>query len=362
MQMKRILIVFANPRGTDPLRLSTEDRAVRECVALSRNRDNLLLEFRHAATTHDVRRALLEQNYHLVHFSGHGTGKGLALENELGEMQIVPQTALAELLSAHSPPLECVILNACYTQEQGNLVSLHVPYTIAIGGPISDPAAIEFVRGFYDAIGAGKDIEFAYQEGCRAVKLVGLKEASAPVLLKSLQEEVREFFRACFPQFAQKSSTSLPSWLQGDCLKVFQAGIERARLSRFGQLTTRHILLALLELENGISAEAISHLGGNVERIAEGISNSIENAPGLLRRVEPTVSVRAIVQSLEDLCSNERLDRLDDGRILQVALEREPESVTIAELLSDLQCDKEQLLQAIVQVRAGRALTPRRKS
>jgi len=38
-------------------------------------------------------------------------------------------------------------------------------------GPISDSAAIEFSRGFYDAIGAGRDIEFAYEEGCRSVDL-----------------------------------------------------------------------------------------------------------------------------------------------------------------------------------------------
>jgi hypothetical protein len=40
-----------------------------------------------------------------------------------------------------------------------------------MNGPISDKAAIEFSRGFYDAIGAGKDIPFAYEEGCRRVDL-----------------------------------------------------------------------------------------------------------------------------------------------------------------------------------------------
>jgi hypothetical protein len=38
-------------------------------------------------------------------------------------------------------------------------------------GQISDFTAMEFARGFYDAIGAGRGIDFAYEEGCRAVEL-----------------------------------------------------------------------------------------------------------------------------------------------------------------------------------------------
>jgi hypothetical protein len=47
---------------------------------------------------------------------------------------------------------------------------------------ISDDAAIEFTRGFYDALGAGKSIEFAFDEGCRNIRLTGLSDDFAPVL------------------------------------------------------------------------------------------------------------------------------------------------------------------------------------
>jgi hypothetical protein len=36
---------------------------------------------------------------------------------------------------------------------------------------IPDGAAIEFSRGFYDALGAGKGIENAFDEGISAMKL-----------------------------------------------------------------------------------------------------------------------------------------------------------------------------------------------
>jgi hypothetical protein len=38
-------------------------------------------------------------------------------------------------------------------------------------GPISDLGAIEFSRGFYDALGAGMDIAEAHEEGMTCVDL-----------------------------------------------------------------------------------------------------------------------------------------------------------------------------------------------
>ena len=177
-----ILAVFANPIGSDYLRLGAEDRVINECIQLSVYRDNITLEILHAATIHDIRRKLLTKEYKIIQFSGHGTGRGLALEDALGNPILVEQEALAEFLSAYSPPIECVILNACYTEDSGKLISLGVPYTIGMDGAISDDAAKEFARGFYDAIGANKSIEFAFQEGYRTVKLMGLFEGFVPIL------------------------------------------------------------------------------------------------------------------------------------------------------------------------------------
>jgi hypothetical protein len=182
VEQTKVLAIFANPTGSSPLRLVAEDRVIRECVTRSRYRENISLEIRHAVTIHDLRRALLEGDYRMIQFSGHGTGQGLAFEDEQGQVRLVPPRALAELLAAYSPPIECVILNACYSSVQGQLVSSGVPYTIAIDGPISDAGATEFTRGFYDAIGAGKDVKFAYQEGCRTMRLMGLPNGAVPTL------------------------------------------------------------------------------------------------------------------------------------------------------------------------------------
>lgn len=183
----RILVVFANPKGSDPLRLGEEDRIIRECIRKARNRDNLHCEILHAARAKDVQLALVEDNYHVVHFSGHATPSGnLAFEDEAGKPKLISQQALANLL-ANFDSIECVILNACYTVKQGQLLSLGVPFTIAMDGPISDDAAKHFTRGFYDTIGAGRDYRLAYKMGCSAIAIEapeGLSEALKPKLFE----------------------------------------------------------------------------------------------------------------------------------------------------------------------------------
>lgn len=179
----KVLFVCANPDRTDRLRLDREARALREAIDLSDHRDDIELIVREAATVHDLRRALLKETPSIVHFSGHGTSKGIVLENESGNPQVVSQEALAKLFKMFSPPLLCVLLNACYSSSQGELVSLGVPFTVVMDGPVFDKACIEFSRGFYDAIGALAGIERAYQLATIGVELAGLSNGFVSRLL-----------------------------------------------------------------------------------------------------------------------------------------------------------------------------------
>ena len=166
----KVLVVFSNPHGTDPLRLHTEERVIRESIALSQNRNNISLTTCPAATIHDLSRALLNGTFQVIQISGHGSGSGLILETEQGGQYLVHEPTLAELFQEYSSTTQCVILNACYSISQGSLISLGIPYTIAMEDALNDVAAIEFSRGFYDALGAGKSVDFAYREGRRRIK------------------------------------------------------------------------------------------------------------------------------------------------------------------------------------------------
>ena len=183
-KIQRVLLVCANPRGTDPLRTAEEDRTLRESIQLSANRDKIQVDTLSAATIDDLRRALLRNKYDVVHFSGHGTNTGLVFEDANGKLMVPSSSALSDLLARRQ--VKTAVLNACYSLSVGKITSIGLDYTIASTGPISDPAAIEFTRGFYDALGAGLPVPEAFDEGLSSAKLKNLKIDS--ILLPRGQE------------------------------------------------------------------------------------------------------------------------------------------------------------------------------
>ncbi|KAJ4456769.1 putative tetratricopeptide repeat protein [Paratrimastix pyriformis] len=186
-EMKKVLVVFATPKDVPSLRLGTESKLIEESLQRSRYRDFFSVEVRHAATIHDVRRALLDVSYWIIHISCHGTKDGrLVLENEMGSLDVVPEEAFAEILASNRP--ECVLLNACYSLRQGEILAKKIPHAICIDGPIQDNVSQAFSRGFYDALGAGKSIPFAYAEGRRTVGLLNLRSPNIPRLLSQTSE------------------------------------------------------------------------------------------------------------------------------------------------------------------------------
>ncbi|MGH2496970.1 MAG: CHAT domain-containing protein [Ktedonobacteraceae bacterium] len=164
-----VLLAFANPISTARLQLDTEARAIQQSIERSKYRDNINLVTRQAATIKDFRRVLLEETFQVIHISGHGNRNGLLLANDRGGQYIVDPPTLLELFQRY-PSISCVLLNACYSTVQGRLLASSIPFTIAMDTPITDDVAIAFSCGFYDALGAGHPIDFAFEEGIFSIK------------------------------------------------------------------------------------------------------------------------------------------------------------------------------------------------
>lgn len=180
-QKINVLLVYANPINTPRLRLDTEAREIQQAIQRSKYRDNFNIVLRPAATIEDLSRLLLEDTFRVVHIAGHGTRSGLLLANEQGGQYAVHPPTLAELFELY-PSIECVQKNACYSTLQGQLLR-SVPYTIAMEGPLIDNAAIAFSSGFYDALGAGKPVDFAYKQGRLQVKFRVSPSIKLPTLI-----------------------------------------------------------------------------------------------------------------------------------------------------------------------------------
>jgi CHAT domain len=210
---KVILFLAANPKQMSQLRLSEEVREIQEGLRRSQQRDAFVLEQRWAVRPKDVHRALLDLKPYIVHFSGHGIGEvirpglpqiadeetarkfisaqpdelaeGLYLEDETGQAKLVDTAALAGLFELFADRIDCVILNACYSAAQAEAIAPYVPAVIGMNRAIGDRAAIEFAVGFYDALGAGEAIEFAYRSGCSRIRVEGIPEDLTPVFKKT---------------------------------------------------------------------------------------------------------------------------------------------------------------------------------
>ncbi|MBD2207811.1 CHAT domain-containing protein [Calothrix sp. FACHB-1219] len=184
-QQKVILILAANPKSTPALRLDEEVREIDAGLRRANQRDRFHLEQRWAVRSRDVQNALLDLKPQVVHFSGHGENEmGLILENEVGKAVAVGTEALAGLFELFADRVECVVLNACYSEVQAEAIAKHIPYVIGMNKAIGDRAAIEFAVIFYAALGAGESVEFAYKLGCNAIRMAGIEEYLTPVLKK----------------------------------------------------------------------------------------------------------------------------------------------------------------------------------
>ncbi|MEL6987591.1 MAG: CHAT domain-containing protein, partial [Bacteroidota bacterium] len=181
-----ILFLAADPTNRSRLRLGKELREIQEKLQLSKLREKFKLHERMSVRPADISQALLDIQPKVVHFSGHGTFKGaLCFENQVGEAHSIQPDALAALFGQFADQVDCVVLNACYSEAQANAIAEHIDYVIGMNQAIDDRAAISFSVGFYQALGAGHTIEKAYKLGCVQIRLQDIPEHLTPIMVKN---------------------------------------------------------------------------------------------------------------------------------------------------------------------------------
>jgi AAA-like domain/TIR domain/CHAT domain len=190
--VKKILILSANPKNTNQLCLDQEVREIQAALKECRNRDKFEIMTHWAVRVDDLQPILLDHTPDIVHFAGHGGGsQGLALENEVGQVQLVSSTALAGLFKLFKEDVECVFLNACYSEEQAKAIYQHINCVIGMNQAIGDVAAIKFAKGFYRALGTDRTYKEAFEFGCNAIDLQSIPESSTPMIKQRKPTQAR---------------------------------------------------------------------------------------------------------------------------------------------------------------------------
>jgi hypothetical protein len=232
--MKTILVLSANPEGTAVLELAREVLDIRKALGRSKLQDDFELVHRAEVQWKDFRRAIDDLQPEIVHFSGHGTGKmGIQVEEEDRTVRVVSADALARMFKSF-PCVKCVVLNACYSEEQAIAIHRHVPYVVGMSLSIGDRAAREFAEAFYDGLFAGRGYREAFELGLSG--MANDVEVWTPVLLR--REPMTPIVQSVTPLASQASGAQVfISYRSQDpdrtLAEAFQVGIQAAGFSAF---------------------------------------------------------------------------------------------------------------------------------
>ena len=193
----RVLGMVTSPLGLDQLDVEHEKRLVEEATRGLRESGSLELTWLEGQTWRHLQRAMRRGPWHIFHFVGHGgfdaaTEEGaLALSDDAGHMHLLRAYSLAELLDDHYP-LRLVFLNSCegargsendaFSSTAATLVRRGVPAVVAMQYEITDSAAIEFSRDFYEALADSLPVDAAVTEARAAVSMDSMLEWGTPVL------------------------------------------------------------------------------------------------------------------------------------------------------------------------------------
>jgi hypothetical protein len=181
---KKIVFLAADPSDQTRLMLGREIREIQEKLRMAMLRDKFELFEHFSVRIFDISQTLLDTRPQIVHFSGHGNSDGyLVFESENGYSHFVSPEALGDLFMNFFDEVECVILNACYSDDQARAIAKYIKFVIGIPNLIQDDMAIAFSIGFYQALGAGKDYLESFKLGVSQMKLFGLSENFMPIII-----------------------------------------------------------------------------------------------------------------------------------------------------------------------------------
>lgn len=200
MNRYTILFLAANPSDSTPLRLDEEIRTIDEKIRRAEFRDVFEIKQHWAVRVADIQEFFLRYKPDIVHFSGHGsTSSEIILEDDLGNSRPVSVRALSGLFSTLKDNIRCVVLNACYSEEQARAIAEHIECVIGMSRAITDPAAISFASSFYQALGYGRSVQDAYELARLQIDMEGLDEQDTPQLL-ALSTDPREIVFQTVPE------------------------------------------------------------------------------------------------------------------------------------------------------------------
>jgi hypothetical protein len=184
MNKVKILFLAANPDDAKhKLALDQEAASIQEKLRLADYRDSVELVTRWAVGPDDLLQALNEVQPQVVHFSGHGSrSHDVAVEGDQRQMLRVSIDVLRNLFRTMQDNIRLVVLNACHSNAQAEAITQYIDCAIGMGDTIPDATAIDFAASLYRAIGFGRSVKNAFEQGVVSLQLKGIPGVQLPEL------------------------------------------------------------------------------------------------------------------------------------------------------------------------------------
>ena len=181
---KCILVLAANPRGTDRVELERSADLIRAQLAQGRYGKDYQVQIERGIRLEDLRRYLVEYKPTIVHVVGQGSATGeILLADDSDRVAPVTPAEIAHLFATEEQQIECVVLNSCFSLEMADALLDFIPCTIGIDEDNYDPAAVTFISEFYRGIFAGKGYYGAYELGRKQIPVSEGEDTELPCLM-----------------------------------------------------------------------------------------------------------------------------------------------------------------------------------
>ncbi len=186
----KVLVMISSPKDVQVkgrLNYEKEERQILKSFKPLYRSGEVQIDFTDNGSLAALKRKISQNNYHILHFTGHGNfdeekGEGrLLLENDLSlNSESIGANVFAEAVLKPSHTIPLVVLCSCKTAqanlEKGMagvtiaLLQKGVPSVVSMGLSILDDYATSFAATFYDGISQKTTIQEAFKKACNTVK------------------------------------------------------------------------------------------------------------------------------------------------------------------------------------------------
>lgn len=165
-----IVVATANPADTGRVQIDEIIRSMQQQLVTSRHRDRFEFVPLVATRVNDLRQAFIDKSPNILIFVGHGSETGsLAFVSEGGTRHMATPEAIAGLLSIFDEDLKCVVLSACYADEQANAIHQNIDFVVGTDDSVHEKNAKAFTEAFIQAIAGGMSFNKACKLSSNAI-------------------------------------------------------------------------------------------------------------------------------------------------------------------------------------------------